>query len=64
MTDISRRALLIFIAALVGIIVGETTGILVAIDGGSISQCFMAGGGAFAGSVALFLAVFHALKVL
>ncbi|MFI7105023.1 hypothetical protein ACIBK9_01820 [Nonomuraea sp. NPDC050227] len=64
MTDISRRALLILIAALVGTIVGETTGILVAIDEGSISQCFMAGGGAFAGSVALLLGVFHALKVL
>ncbi|MEV4835900.1 hypothetical protein AB0K05_15345 [Nonomuraea sp. NPDC049486] len=64
MTETSRRVFLLFIAALIGVIVGETTGILVAIDGGSISQCFMAGGGAFAGSVALFLGVFHALKVL
>ncbi|MGI5285821.1 hypothetical protein ACQEVF_21115 [Nonomuraea polychroma] len=64
MTDTSRRVLLLFIAALIGAIVGETTGILVAIDGGSISQCFMAGGGAFAGSLALILGVFHALKLL
>lgn len=63
-TETSHRALLILIAALVGTIVGETTGILVAVDGGSISQCFMAGGGAFAGCVALLLGVFHALKVL
>jgi hypothetical protein len=63
-TDTSRRVLLLFIAALIGAIVGETTGILVAIDGGSISQCFMAGGGAFAGSLALILGVFHALKLL
>jgi hypothetical protein len=63
-TEISRRALLIFIAALVGIIVGETAGILVAVDGGSISQCFMTGGGVFASSVTLLLGVFHALKVL
>ncbi|WP_431894230.1 hypothetical protein [Nonomuraea sp. bgisy101] len=64
MSETVRRALLISIAALVGALVGQTTGILVAVDGGSISQCFIAGGGAFAGSVALILCVFHALKAL
>ncbi|MEV0416718.1 hypothetical protein [Streptosporangium canum] len=58
------RALLIFVAALIGVIVSETTGILVAIDGGTVSQCFIAGGGAFAGTVALFPGVLHALKPL
>jgi hypothetical protein len=47
-------------AALIGAIVGETTGILVAIDGASVSQCCMAGAGAFAGSLALILGVLHA----
>ncbi|MFI7536413.1 hypothetical protein [Streptosporangium sp. NPDC049376] len=64
MSETSRRMLLIFVAMLIGVIVGETTGILVAIDEGSVSRCFIAGGGAFAGTVALLLGVLHALKLL
>jgi hypothetical protein len=64
MSEITRRALLSAIAVLVGTVAGQIAGILVATDGGSIAQCFMAGGAAFATTTALVLGFCHALKAL
>ena len=55
------RTLLVLVALLLGVIVGETAGILAVVGGSTITAAFVTGGVAFGGTVTLALLVQSAL---
>jgi len=58
------RTLLVLIALLVGVIVGEAGGILAAVGGATLTTAFTTGGVAFAGTTTLALVILKSLGVL
>ncbi|MFI6029398.1 hypothetical protein [Amycolatopsis magusensis] len=55
------KGLLIGIACLIGVIVGLVTGILTKLGGSSMTAAVLAGGGAFAGTTLLGIAIINSL---
>ena len=55
------RVLLVVVALLTGVIVGQVAGILAVVSGSSIADAFVAGGVAFGGTVTLALLIQTAL---
>ena len=55
------RVLQVLLAVLLGVIAGQTAGILAVLDGAMIAEAFVAGGVAFGGTVTLTIVVRNAL---
>jgi hypothetical protein len=66
MSDMEQvvRLLIVVVAVLVGIIVGQVSGILACANGRSLSSAFAAGGVAFGGTVTLAILIANSLGLL
>lgn len=58
------RSLLVLVALLLGLVVGQVGGILAVVGGAPIASAFVTGGVAFAGTVTLVLLIQTALGLL